>query len=115
MAVAFPSVPISQSSTRTTAIAVSVAQFGMGFEQVTPLGRNFKRDKWSIRWDACNSSETTAVLAFLDAMAGGDVTSWQSPLDAAPKKFRLDGDPQIQNVGGSIYAIGCNLRQVFEV
>ncbi len=114
MAVTFPSIPISQSSSRTTATNMSVVQFGGGYEQRTPIGINYMRDKWAIVWEMLPSADKDTIVTFLVALTSGDYTSWTSPLDSSAKKFVLDGDWQIQNVGASYYTITCALRQVFD-
>lgn len=114
MAVAFPSIAIDQSSSRSTERNMNTVSFGGGYEQSVPMGINYKRDKWNIVWTGLTTTERNTIVAFLDVVSNGQVISWQSPYDSGSKNYRLDGEWSIADGGGNIYTIQCSLRQVYD-
>lgn len=115
MATPFPSIAVSQSSARSTSNEISTIRFGNGYEQRAPVGINYKRDRWSVTWEALDGAEKATIVTFLQAISDGSYTTWTTPLDAASKKFVLDGEWSITNRGGDIWSISCTLRQVFDI
>lgn len=115
MATPFPSIGVSQSSSRTTSNDIIKVSLGNGYEQRTPNGINYQRDHWSITWDGMNSTERDTVVSFIQAISDGSVATWTSPFDASSKKFVLDGDWTLSDSGGNVYTITATFRQVFDV
>lgn len=111
----FPSIPVSQSSNRTTSNDINVVRFGNGYEQRVPFGINFQRDKWNVIWENKSATDKNTLVVFLQSIASGDYTLWQSPFDSVQKKFVIDGDWSIQDTGGNIYTLQCTLRQVYDL
>lgn len=115
MPVAFPSIQISQASNRSTKRDILTVSFGNGYEQRVPNGINYKREMWSVEWSGLTTSEKNAIETFLNAISAGDYTTWTSPLDSTSKKFVLDGEWMISDIGGAIWSITANFRQVYDV
>lgn len=115
MATPFPTIPVSQSSSRTTSNDINVVRFGNGYEQRTPMGINYKRDHWNVTWDHVSTSQKNTIEAFIQSVSNGSVISWQSPLDTAEKAWVLEGDWTIQDSGGNVWAIQLALRQVYDL
>lgn len=115
MATPFPTIAISQASSRSTRNEINVVRFGNGYEQRVPMGINYKRDVWQVTWEGLTSAEKTTIVNFLEAISDGSYTNWTTPYDAVSKKFVLDGEWSIQDIGGNIYAVSCTLRQVYDL
>lgn len=115
MATPFPSIAIDQSSSRSTERNMNTTRFGGGYEQSVPMGINYRRDKWSVLWSGLTVTERNTIIAFIDSVSNGGIITWQSPYDAATKKYRLEGDWSINDGGGGIYNIQISLRQVFDI
>lgn len=115
MATPFPSIPISQSSTRTTENELNTLKFGNGYEQRFQMGLNYRRDKWNIQWNTLTLTQKNTIEVFISAVSNGSLITWTSPFDTVQKKFVIDGPWSISNRGGNVYSIQLNLRQVFDI
>ena len=116
MATPFPTSPqIDQSSSKTTTNDIIKVSLGNGYEQRTPNGINYIRDKWSVTWSGLNTSERDTIVAFIQAISDGSVATWTTPFDSSSKKFILEGDWSISDGGGAVYNIAASFKQVFDV
>lgn len=115
MATSFPNIPVDQTVVRTTERNMAVARLGNGYEQRMPNGINYMRDKWSITWSGLNATDRDTLIAFLQSVSNGSVITWTSPFDVSQKKYCLEGDFTLQDIGGAVYSISCELRQVFDL
>ena len=103
---------ISGDSTETTTHNTTKTQFGDGYEQVVSHGMNNRRKSWQ-----CTKTDKKAVIdeiyRFLNATMGVEIFTFR-PIASEPNiKVRLDGDISRQKMGGDVWQISFNLRQVF--
>ena len=115
MAVAFPSIAVSQSTSETTSNNLSIARFGNGYEQVVQNGINYIRARIGVQWNNLNTTDKNTIVTFIKAISDGTVTTWTDPFDGVAKKWRIDGDWSISNRGGTVWAISLNLKQVYDL
>lgn len=103
---------ISQDSTETTAISKTTTQFGDGYEQVVSFGINNTRRSWQ-----CNVTDKKAVIdeihRFLNETRGVEVFTFTPIMDEPRLKVRLDGEISRQCLGGDVWQLSFNLKQVF--
>lgn len=103
---------ISQDSTETTEHNTTKTKFGDGYEQVVSHGINNSRKSWQ-----CSKTDKKAVIDeihhFLNDTMGVEAFTFKPLADEPSIKVRLDGEIKRQNIGGDVWQISFNLRQVF--
>lgn len=103
---------LDQDSTQGVEQAVRTVRFGDGYEQAISIGINNNRTKWQ-----CKKTDTKAVIDeiyrfLLDTQGVTPFTI--APIPTEPNiNARLDGEINRQQVGGEIWSISFNIKQVF--
>lgn len=115
MATNFPSIQVSQATSKSVTREILSVQFGNGYEQRMPNGINYKRERWSVTWEGLTQADKQVIEAFLDQVDDGSVILWTAPYNTTQKKYALDGDTTIQDQGGNIYTINITLKQVYDL
>lgn len=103
---------ISQDSTETTVHNTNKTLFGDGYEQVVSHGINNSRRAWQ-----CNVTDKKAVIdeihRFLNETRGVEVFTFTPIMDEPRLKVHLDGEISRQCLGGDVWQLSFNLKQVF--
>lgn len=115
MATLFPTIAVSQASSRSSARDMVAVKYGNGYEQRLPNGINYKRDMWSVSWDGLNTTDKNTIVSFINTVSDGSTIQWTSPFDTTEKKYVLEGDWSISDTNGAIYSIQITLRQVYDL
>lgn len=80
------------------------ASFGDGYYQTAGDGIRPYEDKWSMSFSARPLTVVTAIKDFLDALNGASF-DWQSPLSAAPTKWKYLEGYNVSKQGPDAYKI----------
>lgn len=103
---------LDKDSGESTTTEVKKVQFGDGYEQATSIGINNSRRRWQ-----CKKTDRKTVIddiyRFLISTKGAEIFTI-TPIPNEPQiKVRLDGEVSRNQVGGDVWTISFNLKQVF--
>lgn len=101
---------VDAGASRTTELKTNAVQFGDGYEQVSSFGINNARVSWSVTKTA-HKAEVDAIYDFLIEHKG--VTPFCVDIAGQTKTYRTEGNINKAHVGGNVWQISFNLKQVF--
>lgn len=106
---------ISQSSTKAIEKNILVAKFGDGYEQRTPNGLNYVRQKWSIQWENISLTDLQTIeSAIATTRYGADAFLWTPFTESTQKKFLYDAH-DVQFLSGDLATVNMTITQVFDL
>jgi phage-related protein len=113
---AFPSINISQQSSKMRKNRVLIAQFGGGYGQYAKDGLNSQYDEWSLVLQNLTSTERATVNTFYETVGSDVWFTWTAPGDSSSKKWRIMKDTFRENpVSGNLYTINMTIQQQFDL
>lgn len=101
---------VDAGATEDTELKTNVVQFGDGYEQVSDRGINNARESWSLSVTG-SSEKTKAVRQFLKDHKGG--MPFVMTIDGETKTYRTDGNISRNHIGGDVWRVSFNTKQVF--
>ena len=101
---------VDAGATEETEPKTNVTQFGDGYEQVSSIGINNARTAWQVAKTAY-SAEINAIYQFLIEHKG--VTPFYLTINGITKTYRTDSSISKAHLGGDVWQISFNLKQVF--
>ena len=101
---------VNAGATQDTELKTNTVSFGDGYEQVSSFGINNARTAWSVAKTA-KLAEIEAIYQFLLDHKG--VLPFLLTINGITKTYRTDGAINKTHIGGQVWSISFNLKQVF--
>ena len=101
---------VDAGATRTTEPRTNTVQFGDGYDQVSSFGINNVRESWQVAKTG-RKTEIDAIHAFL--VEHKNVTPFHATIAGEVGAYRSTGSPSTTHLGGNVWSISFNLKQVF--
>lgn len=86
-------------------------KFGDGYAQVVPDGLNTEVQSWPLTFEG-GLVEMRQILSFFKRHKGAKSFYWTPPGESQPLFFRAD-DVTFTSVGGGVYQVSAEFKQVF--
>ena len=104
--------PLDQDSSESTEFNTQTVKFGDGYEQAVSFGINNARKTWQASVTSTKTVVDQIYRFLLDTKAVEPFSI--SPVPSEPAiKVRCDGEISRTQLGGAVWRISFNLRQVF--
>ena len=101
---------VDAGAVQDTQLVTNNVKFGDGYEQVSSFGINNARTAWQVAKTAY-LAEIDAIYNFLIEHKG--VTPFYMTINGVTKTYRTDGNISKAHLGGDVWQISFNLKQVF--
>ena len=113
--VAYPTVPLSQSSTFQKDQRVYESKFGDGYSQRVGAGINSKYWAGQVRHENITQTDLNTLLTFWDSVGLAGIFTMVLPINSTSYKWRFTGPFTIQALAGNIYTVGAPIEQDFSL
>lgn len=113
--VAYPNIPLSQSSDFTFDERIYESRFGEGYSQRAGQGTNSKYATFRIRHDLLTQSELNTLLAFWNQVGKAGTFTLAMPHDGVTRKWRFTTGYNVTALSGALYTISADAEQDFSL
>ena len=101
---------VDAGASRTTELKTNTVSFGDGYEQVSSFGINNARMTWQVTKTAYKA-EIDAIYNFI--IEHKNVTPFYVDIAGDIKTYRTTDNPTTSHIGGDVWQLSFNLKQVF--
>lgn len=113
--VAYPAIPLSQSSDFTFDERIFESRFGEGYSQRVGQGTNSKFATIRIRHDLLTQAELNTLLSFWNQVGKAGTFTLALPHDGVTRKWRFTTGFNVAALSGALYNVTADAEQDFSL